>query len=141
METLPIEAFSKNGNSESWTITRGREVALILTGLYYVGSRRVVQITCRDPILVRIVLVDTSLAIQGTRLPFLERGFELLSDCVGDKLIWEAQYLRSYFATMSYNDGDVDELPILVLANEKPIDDFLTLKQGMKIALLVCDGA
>ena len=67
MDTLPIKAFSKNENSRSWAITRDREVALTLVGLYYVGCGRVVQNTCRNPILVRIVLLDTSLAIQGTR--------------------------------------------------------------------------
>ena len=64
----------------------------------------------------------------------------MLSDCVGEELIWEAQYLRLYFATMSDNDGDVSGPPIPVLADEKSIDDFLTLKQGMKVALLVCDN-
>ena len=42
MDTSAIEAFSKNGNSESWTITRDREVALTLAGLYYVECERVV---------------------------------------------------------------------------------------------------
>ena len=83
MDTLAIEAFSKNGNSGSWRITCGREVALTLAGLYYVGCGRVVRVTCRDPILVRIVLLDTSPAIEGTRLPFPERGLELLCDCIG----------------------------------------------------------
>ena len=41
-DTLPIEVFSKDGNSKSWTITHGREVALILVGLYYVERGRVV---------------------------------------------------------------------------------------------------
>ena len=93
MDTLPIEAFLKNGNSRSWTITRGREVALILVGLYYVGRGRVVQITCRDPILVRIVLLNISPAIQGRRLSFPVTGVELLCDCIGQELIWKAQYL------------------------------------------------
>ena len=83
--------------------------------------------------------MDTSPAIQGTRLPFLERGFELLCDCIGEEFIWEAQYLRPYFAAISDNDGDVGGLLILVLADEKPIDDFLTLEQGMKVVLLVCE--
>ena len=87
MDTLAIEAFSKNGNSGSWTITRGREVALTLAGLYHVGRGRVVRVTCRDPILVRIVLLDTLPAIEGTRLSFPERGLELLCDCVGQELI------------------------------------------------------
>ena len=65
-------------------------MALTLAGLYYVGRGRVVRVTCRDPILVRIVLLGTSLAIEGTRLPFPERGLELLCDCVGHELIWEA---------------------------------------------------
>ena len=73
MDTSAIEAFSKNGNSGSWMITRGREVALTLAGPYYVGRRRVIRVTRRDPILVRIVLLDTSPAIEDTRLPF-QRG-------------------------------------------------------------------
>ena len=87
MDTSTIEAFSKNKNSASWMITRGREVALTLAGLYYVGQGRVVRVTCQDPILVRIVLLDTSPAIQGIRLPFPERGLELLCNCVGQELI------------------------------------------------------
>ena len=83
MDTSLIEAFSKNDYSRRWTITRGREVALTLAGLYYVGRGRVIQITCQDSILVRIVLLETSPTIQCTRLPFLERGFELLCDCIG----------------------------------------------------------
>ena len=86
MDTSPIKALSKNGISGSWTITHGREVALTLTGLYYVECGRVVRITCRDPILIRIVLLDISLSIQGTRLPFPERRVELLCDCVGQEL-------------------------------------------------------
>ena len=36
---------------------------------------------------------------------------------------------------------DVDGPPIPILPDEKPIDDFFTLKQGMKVALLICDDA
>ena len=140
MDTSPIETFSKNRNAGSWTITRGREVALILAGLYCVGRGRVVRVTCRDPIFVRIALLDTSTAIQGTRLSFPERGLELLCDCVGQELIWEAQYLRPYIRMVSDSNGDVGGPPIPVLPNEKPIDDFLILKQGIKVALLVCDN-
>ena len=103
-------------------------MALTLAGLYYVGRGRVVRVTCRDPILVRIVLLDTSPAIEGTRLPFPERGLELLCDCVGQDLIWEAQYLRPYIGMTTNSSGDVGGLPIPILPDEKPIDDFLTLK-------------
>ena len=105
------------------------------------GRGRVVRITCQNPILIRIVLLDTSLAIQGTILPFPERGLELLCDCVGQELIWEAQYLQPYFGMVSDSDGDVGGPLIPNLPNEKSIDDFLTLKQGIKVALLVCDDA
>ena len=37
------------------------------------------------------------------------------------------------------NDGGVGGPPIPVLVDEKSINDFLTLKQGMKVALLICD--
>ena len=47
--------------------------------------------------------------------------------------------MRPYIVTVSDNNGGVGGLPILVLADEKPIDDFLILKRGMKVALLVCD--
>ena len=40
---------------------------------------------------------------------------------------------------MSDNNGNVSRPPIPVLADEKPIDNFFTLKQGMKVALLVCN--
>ena len=36
---------------------------------------------------------------------------------------------------------DVGGPPIPTLPNEKPINDFLTLKQGMKVGLLICDDA
>ena len=83
MNTSSIQAFSKNGSSGRGTIIRGRIVAVTLVGLYFAGRGRVVAVTCRDPILVRIVLLESSLAIEGIKLPFLERGLELLSDCVG----------------------------------------------------------
>ena len=92
------------------------------------GGGRIVRVTCRDPILVRIVLLDTSPAIEGTRLPFPERGLELLCDCVGQELIWEAQYLCPYIGMATDNSGNVGGPPIPILPDEKPIDDFLTLK-------------
>ena len=52
MDTSSIEAFSKNGSSRRWTITRRRIVAVILVGLYFAGRGQVVVVTCRDPILV-----------------------------------------------------------------------------------------
>ena len=90
MDTSSIQEFSKNGSSGRWTITRGRIVAVTLVGLYFAGRGRVVAVTCRDPILVRIVLLESSPAIEGIKLLFLERGLELLSDCVGQELTWEA---------------------------------------------------
>ena len=68
MDTSSIQEFSKNGLLGRWTITRGRIVAVILAGLYFAGRGRVVAITCRDPILVRIVLLESSLAIEGIKL-------------------------------------------------------------------------
>ena len=47
--------------------------------------------------------------------------------------------LQPYIKTVSDSDGDVDGPLIPVLPDEKSIDDFLTLKQGMKVALLVCN--
>ena len=85
MGTLSIQEFSKNSSSGKWMITCGRIVAMTLVGLYFVGRGRVVRVTCRDPILVRIVLLESSPSIEGIRLPFLERGLELLSDCVGEE--------------------------------------------------------
>ena len=49
--------------------------------------------------------------------------------------------MRPYIGMVSDSNGDVGEPPIPVLPDEKFIDDFLTLKQGMKVALLVCDDA
>ena len=51
MDTSSIQAFSKNGPSWRWTITRRRIVAVILAGLYFGGRGRLVAVTCRDPIL------------------------------------------------------------------------------------------
>ena len=82
MDTSLVEAFTSNEPSGRWTITRGRIVAMALTGLYFAGRGKVVVVTCRDLILVRIVLLESSPAIEGIKLPFSERGLELLSDCV-----------------------------------------------------------
>ena len=90
MDTSSVEAFTRNGPSGRWTITRGRIVAVTLAGLYYAGRGRVVVVTCRDPILVHIVLLESSPVIKGIKLPFPERGLELLSNCVGEELTWEA---------------------------------------------------
>ena len=49
--------------------------------------------------------------------------------------------MQPYIVTISNDDGGVGSPPIQVLANEKPIDDFVTLKQQMEVALLVCDEA
>ena len=83
MDTSSIQAFSKNKFSGRWTITCERIVAVTLASLYFGGRGQVVAVTCRDPILVQIVLLESSLAIKGIKLPFPERGLELLSDCVG----------------------------------------------------------
>ena len=140
MDTSSIQAFLKNGSSGRWTITRGRIVAVTLAGLYFAGRRRVVAVTCRDPILVRIVLLESSLAIEGIKLLFPERGLELLSDCVGQELTWEAQYLR-YTSMISDQDCGIGGPPIRLLDDKKPIEEFLTLKTRMEVVLLVSDDA
>ena len=141
MDTSLIQAFSKNGSSGRWTITCGRIIAVILAGLYFAGRGRVVAVTCRDPILVRIILLESCPAIEGIKLPFPERGLELLSDCVGQELTWEAEYLRPYTSMISDQDCGIGGPPILVLDDEKPIEEFLTLKERMEVALLVSDDA
>ena len=99
---------------------------MTLAGLYFAGQGRVVAVTYRDPILVRILLLESSPAIEGIKLPFLERGLELLSDCVGQELTWEAQYLRPYASMISDHDCGIGGPPIPVLDEEKPIEEFLT---------------
>ena len=86
MDTSLVEAFTRNGPSGRWTITRGRIVAVTLAGLYFAGRGRVVAVICRNPILVRIVLLESSPTIEGIKLPFSKSGLELLSDCVGEEL-------------------------------------------------------
>ena len=112
-----------------------------LASLYFAGRRIVVAVTCRDPILVRIVLLESSLTIEGIKLPFPERGLELLSECIGEELTWEAQYLRPYASMISDVDCSIGGPPILVLDDEKPIEQFLTLKERMEVVLLVSDDA
>ena len=46
-----------------------------------------------------------------------------------------------YIGMATDSSGDVGGPSIPILPDEKPIDDFLTLKQGMKVALLICDDA
>ena len=139
MDISSVEAFTRNGPSGRWTITRGRIVAVTLAGLYYVGRGRVVAVTCRDPILVRIVLLELSPTIEGIKLPFPERGLELLSNCVGEELTWEAKYLRPYASMISNADCGIGGPPIPVLEDLKPIEQFLTLRERMEVALLVSD--
>ena len=141
MDTSSIEAFTRNGPSGRWTITRGRIVAVTLASLYYAGRGRVVAVTCKDPILVRIVLLELSPAIEGIKLPFPERRLELLSDCVGEELTWEAKYLRPYASMISDVDCGIGGPPIPVLEDSKPIEQFLSLKERMEVALLVSDNA
>ena len=112
-----------------------------LTGLYYAGRGRVLAVTCRDPILVRIILLESSSTIEGIKLPFPERGLELLSDCVGKELTWEAKYLRPYASMISDVDCGIGGPLIPVLEESKPIEQFLTLKERMEVALLMSDDA
>ena len=65
----------------------------------------------------------------------------MLSDCVGEELTWEAQYLRPYASMISDVDCGIGGPSILVLHDEKPIEQFLTLKERMEVALLVLDNA
>ena len=137
MDTSSVEAFTRNGPSGRWTITRGRIVAVTLVGLYFAGRGRVVAVTCRDPILVRIVLLESSPTIEGIKLPFSERGLELLSNYVGEELTWKAKYLRPYASMVSDGDCGIGGSPIPVVEDSKPIDQFLTLKERMEVVLLV----
>ena len=120
-------------------ITRGRMVAMTLAGLYFAGRGRIVAVTSRDLILIRIVLLESSPLIEGIKLPFPKRGLELLCDCIGEELAWEAQYLRPYASMISDDDYDIGGPPIPVLDDEKPIEQFLTLKEWMEVALLESD--
>ena len=122
-------------------IIRGRIVAVTLAGLYFARQGRVVAVTCRDLILVRIVLLESSPTIERIKLPFPERGLELLSDCVGEELNWEAQYPQPYASMISDVDCGIGGPPIPMLDDEKPIEQFLTLIKRMEVALLVSNDA
>ena len=141
MDTSLVEAFTRNGPFGRWTITRGRIIALTFARLYFARRGRVVAVSCRDPILVRIVLLKSSLTIEGIKLPFPERGLELLSDCVGEELTWEAKYLRPYASMISDADCGIGGPPIPVLKDSKPIEQFLTLKEQMEVTFLLSDNA
>ena len=93
------------------------------------------------PILVQIVLLQSSPLIEGINLPFSERGLELISKCVREELNWEAQYLRPYASIISDVECGIGGLPIPVLDYKKPIEQFLTLKERMEVALLMSDDA
>ena len=79
--------------------------------------------------------------IDGIKLPFPERGLELLSKCIGEELTWEALYVQPYASMISNVDRGTDGPPIPVLDDEKPIEQFFTLKERMEVALLVSDDA
>ena len=66
-------------------------------------------------------------------MPFPERGLELLSNYVGQELTWEAQYLRPYASTISDDDYGIGGPLIPVLNDEKPIEQFLTLKEHVEM--------
>ena len=68
---------------------------------------------------------------------FLERRLELLRNYIGEELTWEAQYLQPYASTISDDDCGIGGPPIPVLDNEKPIEQFLTLKEQMEVTLLM----
>ena len=125
MDTSTIQAFSKNGPFGRWTITCGKIVTVTLAGLYCPSQGRVVAVSCRDLILVQIVLLESSPSIEGINLSFPERGLELLSDCVRQELIWEAQYLRPYTSTISDDDCGIGGPLIPVLDDEKPVSSSL----------------
>ena len=141
MDTSLIEAFTRNGSSGRWTITRGRIVAVTLAGLYFAGRGRVVAVTCRDLVLVRIVLMELSPTIEGIKLPFPERGLELLSNCVGEELTWESQYLRPYASMIFDANCGIGGPLIPVVEDSKPIDQFFALKERLEVALLMSDDA
>ena len=128
MDTLSIQAFSRNSSSGRWTISRERIIVVTLAILYFATRGRVVWITCKDPILVQIFLLESSPSIEGIKLPFPERELELLSNYVGEELTWKAQYLRPYIATRFNDDYGIGSPSIPELDNEKPIEQFLTLK-------------
>ena len=125
MDTFSIQVLSRNKPSTRWTITRKRIVAMTLACLYFAGQSRVLQVTYRDPILVRIVLLESSPSIEGIKLLFLERRLELLSDCIGEEFTWEPQYLRPHASTISDDNCGINGLLILVLDDKKPIEQFL----------------
>ena len=114
---------------------------MTLAGLYFAGRGRVVAVTCRDPILVRIVLLESSPVIEGIKMPFPKRRLELLRDCVGQELTWKAQYLRPYASMISNHDCGIGGPPIPMLDDEKSIEQFLTLKERMEVVLLVSHDA
>ena len=93
MDTFSIQALSRNGPSKRWTIIHRKIVTMTLAGLYFAGQGKIVAVTCRDPILVQIVLFESSPSIEGIKLLFSSRGLELLCDYIGEELIWEGQYL------------------------------------------------
>ena len=66
---------------------------------------------------------------------------ELLSDYVGQELTWEAQYLPPYASTIFDDDCGIGGPSIPVFDDEKPIEQFLTLKERMEVVLLVSDNA
>ena len=139
MDTSSIEAFSRNGPSGKWMITHGRIVVVTLAGLYFVGQGGIVRVTCRDSTLIQIILFKSSPTIQGMKLPFPERGLELLSNCIGEELTWEAQYLRPYVTTISDDKCGIGSLPIPKLDNKKPIEWILTLKEKIEVTLRMSD--
>ena len=63
---------------------------MTLANLYFTSRGRVVAVSYRDAILVRIVLLESSPAIEAIKLSFPEMQLELLSDCVGQEFTWEA---------------------------------------------------
>ena len=77
MDIALIEAFPRDGSSSRWKLFCRRTVALTFVGLYFVEHGPiVVKITFKDPILVKILFFESSLSIQGLKLPFSERGLE-----------------------------------------------------------------
>jgi hypothetical protein len=67
-----------NGNSGSWTIRHGVEVAITFLGEYCAGRGVVIRVTSTDPLLVLVSIIEVSDAIE-IPIPFPVHDVRLIS--------------------------------------------------------------
>jgi hypothetical protein len=132
---MDLHPVVMNGNSGSWTIRQGIEVAITFLGEYYTGRGVVIGVTNTDPLLVLVSVIKVSDEIEIS-IPFPVNDVKHISQCEGKDIIWEAQYHVQY--TELDGPEGIGCRPTPCTQGHWPHRQYLDLAVGMEVALLVC---